>query len=523
MKKYLGIAAVLAVFSLCDKQRGIYAQEKEKLPVYKEILYIENLYAGSQNPSALYFSPIDRVLDINLKYGTDRGDFHHVDRSSKVNQLGIDISGRHRFKQVICYGYISYINQKDFDRRWNSTLFLSPDNPFILGDSIRSDFSTEKFNLTGTVAYSPNNRLIAALQLNYETGSSANQTDPRPRTNGMYFAISPGLNYALTEHISLGVSAEVKLFSESITHLIVDPREGYLYFRFNGMGDFSSISTGVSQTYPRDYDGTEYKGALQFVWNTQKRLSNLFEASYASNSEDARDGGTAFTFLGGDYTRKIFYVKDLFRIKKERYIHNIVLTYANKTVKGIWYEQTQYLDPDKNNQLAYQVQASGLKHKETTSTIDLDYRLDRMKSGKLTLTLFAKGQVTDSKTKHIEGDGYHQEYTKFMANAGASKYFSFGKNHMTVTLEGMGALPLSSSLSAMPRLKEIYTTPVFEYMTGNFFGGHAYFNYQRQFNHFRAGLYADVSLKYYTGDNKYSDVLNNTNYKTFTIGANILF
>ena len=521
MKKHLGIVVVFIVFSLCTTQG--YAQQKENLPVYKEILYIKNLYAGSQNPSALFFSPIDQVLDFNLNYGIDRGDLHPIDRSSKANQLGVDITGRHRFKKVICYGDISYINQKEYDRRWNSTLYLSPDNPFILGDTIPSDFSTEKFNLTGTVAYSPDNRFIAALRLNYKTGSSANQTDPRPRTDGMHFTINPGVNYTFNKHIALGISGEVKLFNESITHLIVDPRESYVYFRFNGMGDFSSISTGISQSYPRDYKGTEYKGALQFTWQDKRRFSNLFEIFYASNSEDARDGGTAFTFLGGDYTRKIFGIKDRFRITGEHYTHNITLAYTHKTVKGIWYEQTQYLDPDKNNQLAYKVQTSGLKHKENAAVVDLHYRLDRINNEIPTFTFFVNGNLVNSTIKHIEGEGYKQEYTQLTANAGISKYFLFGRNHITATLDGTGSLPFSSKLQAMPRLAEIYTTPAFEYTTASTFSGHIRLDYRRQFQAFWIGLYADASLKCYSGNNKYTDALKNTNYKTFTIGANILF
>lgn len=523
MKKYLGITVVFVVFSLCGKWLKVEAQEKESLPVYKDILYLENLYAGSQNPSSLFFSPIEQVLDFNLDYGLDRGSFHEIDRSSKVNRLGVDISGQHRFKKVVCYGNLSYINRKEYDRRWNSTLFLAPDNPFILGDSIRSDFNTEKFNLTGTVAYSPDKRFVAALRLDYETGSSANQTDPRPRTNGMHFAIHPGVNYAFNDRISLGISGEVKLFSESITHLVVDPREAYVYFRFNGMGDYSTISTGTAQSYPRDYDGTEYKGALQLMWCNNDRYSNLFEAVYASNSEDARDGGQAFTFLGGDYTRKMFTLKDRFRIQGKRYMHNITVAYTDKTVKGIWYEQTQYLDPDKNNQLAYKVQASGLKHKETASRIDLHYRLDRIKAGLPVFTFFVDGNLTDSKTQHIEGDGYSRDYTRMAANLGISKYFAFGKNHLTATIDGGGVLPFSSSLKTMSRLEEIYTAPAFEYVTGTSFGGHVRFHYRRRFQEFWIGLYADASLKYYAGDYKYSTALKNTDYKTFKIGADLLF
>lgn len=523
MKKYLGIAFCGLCFFFAGNRERLYAQQKEELPVYREVLYLGNMYAGSQNPVALYFSPIYQVLDFDLNYGVERGSLHDVDRSSKVNLLGVGISGLHRFNKVICYGNISYLNQKDYDRRWNSNLYLSGDNPFILGDSIASDFSTEKFDLTGTVAYSPNDRFVAALRLHYETGSSANQTDPRPRTDGMHFAVHPGVNYAFNDRFALGLSAEVKLFNESISHLVVDPRESYVYFRFNGMGDYSAVSTGISQSYPRDYDGTEYKGALQFKWDNQRRLSNLLEGVYASNSEDARDGGEAFTFLGGDYSREMLEVSDRFRIKGERYIHNITLAYTDKTVKGIWYEQTQYLDPEKNNQLAYKVQASGLKHKETASLFGLQYRMDKMKAGFPSCTFSLNGNLTDSKTIHIEGDGYNRKYTLVDAGFGVTKYFSFGKNHITAAIEGLFSAPVTSSMRATPRLEEVYTAPSFEYLMATKAGGHLHFAYRRRFDAFWVGLYADASMKWTGGDGNYSKVLENTDHKAITLGANILF
>ena len=79
---------------------------------------------------------------------------------------------------------------------------------FILGDSIPSDFNTQRFNLSGTVAYKPLERLILALKLDYDTGSSANQTDPRPKTDGMHFVITPGVQYLMGGGFSLGLWAD---------------------------------------------------------------------------------------------------------------------------------------------------------------------------------------------------------------------------------------------------------------------------------------------------------------------------
>ena len=225
MKRYPGTAlCALLLFG----GGTLRAQHKAQLPVYQEIERSGNLYSRSHNPSALWFSPVGNLLDFHADYDIRRGDLHDVDESSKINAFGVGISGQQRFNKVICSGSIAYNDGKEYARRWNSTLQIADDNPFILGDSIPSDFNTQRFNLSGTVAYKPLERLILALKLDYNTGSSANQTDPRPKTDGMHFVITPGVQYLMGGGFSLGLSGGFDLMSESISHEVIDPRESYV-------------------------------------------------------------------------------------------------------------------------------------------------------------------------------------------------------------------------------------------------------------------------------------------------------
>ena len=233
--------------------------------------------------------------------------------------------------------------------------------------------------------------------------------------------------------------------SESISHEVIDPRESYVYFRFNGLGDYSTISTGTSLSYPRNYTGTEYTGALQFAWDGGRGVANLLEATYASSTQEARDGGAVFTFLGGDYSRTGFGVSDRLRFGNSRRTHNVIVGWDHKRVEGIWYEQTAYIDPDKNNQISYKVQASGLKNKETVSVFRAEYRFDKLRDGLPTFALHAAGRYEDSETIHYEGDGYNRSYTRILGSVEASKFFSFGRNRITATLGVRGAAPITSS------------------------------------------------------------------------------
>ena len=515
--------SLLCLFYVLGSGVSLRGQEKVQLPVCREMEQSGNLYAGSHNPTSLWFSPLDDVLEFHADYKLERGDWHDVDESSKTGHFGVGISGQRRFSKVVCSGSIVYDDGKEYGRRWNSTLQIADDNPFILGDSIASDFNIQRFRLSGNVAYHPFERLTLALQLDYDTGSSANQTDPRPKTDGMHFVITPGIHYGLGSGFSLGLSGSFDLMSESITHDVIDPRESYVYFRFNGLGDFSTISTGTSLSYPRDYNGTEYTGAMQFAWDGGRGVSNLLEARYASNTEEARDGGAAFTFLGGDYTRTGFCVTDRIRVATSRRIHTLTVGWEHKLGKGIWYEQTAYTDPDKNNQLSYKVQSSGLKNRETQTAVRGEYRFDQLREALPRFTLDVAGRFEQSETLHYEGDGYNRRYSRVTAAVTASKYFYFGRNQLTATLGAAGGSALSSSQNAPERLLEGYTAPAFEYLTGTWLGGQAQVRYRRLFGNLWVGLYAHAALACYQGDNRYSARFEGSNRQRYTFGAEILF
>ncbi len=291
------------------------------------------------------------------------------------------------------------------------------------------------------------------------------------------------------------------------------------------MGDYSTISSGTSQAYPRDYTGAEYTGAFQFAWDGGGGIANLLEARYASNSEKARDGGVVFTFLGGDYKRTSFGVSDRFRFASARSVHNLTLGWERKNIEGVWYEQTAFVDPDKNNQLSFKVQTSGVKLKETASAYRAEYRFDLLRDGIPTFTVNAGAKVEQSDILHFEGEGYYRNYTRLRGSVETSKYFLFGRdrNRISVTLGVQGGLPFSSSQKVRERIENGYTAPAFEYITATWMGGNASLGYHRALGKVWAGLFFETSLKYYLGKGRYTALLEGSDSRRFTFGTQILF
>ena len=252
-------------------------------------------------------------------------------------------------------------------------------------------------------------------------------------------------------------------------------------------------------------------------------IANLLEVRYASNSEEARDGGATFTFLGGDYSRTGFSVSDRIRFGNERRVHNLIIGWQHKTVEGIWYEQTAYYDPEKNNQLAFKIQTSGLKNRETASTLQGEYRFDLLREGTPSFSLDAGARLEQSETIHYEGDGNSRKYTRVTGGVTASKFFFFGRNQLTAALGVAGGSALNASQTVQERLREVYTDPQFEYMTGTWMGGNVEIRYRRLFGNLWGGLFARAALKYYLGANTFTDRYDATDRRCFTFGAEILF
>lgn len=519
---------ILGVLALSLLSFAASAQRKVELPLFRELNYLGNVQQGSLNPTSLSYNPVGDMVRIDVGYGLDRGDYHDVDRSSKSDALGVTIEGYHRFGKVDCFGSISYRNGKERSRRWNSTMYIDSRNPFILGDSIRSDFSIEEFDLQAGVSYRPVKALLLGLRAQYLTGSSANQTDPRPLTNAMHLVINPGVSVQLGRRFSLGVSADIDILREDITHTIINTQEAYLYFRFKGMGDFATYSSSASGAYPRDYDGETYKGAFQFAArNADGTVANFLEFYYLSGAEDARDGGSAFTFLGGDYSHKGYGLSERFTVRGRAMVHNISLSASFEKGEGIWYDQQAKRDPDNNNALYFEVLNKSLINTTTDYDFSAAYRMDLLDDSKPTLSWFLNGQFVSSKTLHYEDDGYMQKYTKAVASLGAIKHINMRRCLLSVSLTGRYALPLSSSFVAMPKLESVYTAPAFEYAVGSYGAGEFGISAQFpvDFSGFKTwiGLRADAAMSFYTGNSKYSDVLRSTRMGNFSVGVNLLF
>lgn len=429
---------------------------------YPDYLFLHNVQRGSDNPTAISQEALNSVGSIAARYRFMDGDFHAPDAAGIQKSFDASFYGIKKLEKVAFEGILSYSNTSDRDRHWNSTLFVSPDNPFVIGDSIPGNFGIEKFHLNGGFSIKATRNLHVALRANFIVGSSANQTDPRPEVDGMRFALNPGISYQLGRWTA-GLSGNIEWLSESAEYTVVRSTDGTHYvFLFHGL---SAPIAKNAIGYQRKYSGTAGKGALQLTWKGND-LQNHFEASYMQGKEEAEDGGSAEKYKGGKYEAKSVAVADRFMIIRSKKTHNIGMQLNYRQVDGTSYQQQQQTTPDGN--IYWNVISSAICHKSDFTDIAISYRFDALTNeGIPHFTAGAEMGFYRQQTTHYS-ELYRQEFTSAFAKVFTAKNLHVKKFDLKIGVDAAYATRLSDENKIeSSKITERLFTPKFEFLSAD--------------------------------------------------------
>lgn len=509
------LATLLPLAVLAQQADSLFS----KRVVYKDYLYLNNIYRGSENPTAISRESLSEVSEIKAVYGFSNGNYRALDAANIQKSFDFSLYGIKKLNKVSFEGDITYSNLSERNKRWNSTLYLANDNPFIIADSISSNFSTEKFALNGGVSYAMNERLHLGLRARYNVGSTANQTDPRPKVDGMRFVLNPGVDYQIGS-FTIGASGKIGWMSESAEYTVVRTTDGTHYvFLFHGLGD--PIMKGATG-YRRRYTGTTGGGNLQFGWR-KDNMQNFLELGYSTSSEDTEDSGTAEKYKGGKYQNNGYTLANRFMIQAGYSVHNINLKVLSAKVDGTTYEQEQRYTSDGN--LYWDVISSSICHKSTTNNISLEYRYDKLSTEKAPhLTLGLKGGLSDQKVNHYP-ELYLQKYSQLYAEVFAKRSLSIKRYTFNINARALYAHRLSdSNVIDGTVLEDKYSTPQFEFASGNNVAASlkAEVLHPIKLSSLNSilGGFAEYTYKSYAGD--YS-LYKNTSRQNIRVGIQLIF
>lgn len=495
---------------------------------HAEVNRLYNVQAGSLNPVRLTRNTVYDAGEAVLDYQWQKGRFHAIDASPHQDAFRVMISGLRRLGRFDLEGHIRYRNMVQRERSWNSTLYLSSGNPFILGDSIASDVSLEEFDLGASATYRVNSRWVAGLGLNLLTGSSADQTDPRPKTDATRIRITPGAEYRLSPGVALGAAVNVELYSASTSHAIINTQQNHKYFLMKGLGDYMRQSSSDVGSYPREYKGETYAGALQLTLTPEGRSwQNFLELQATTGREDATDGGSYFTFKGGDYDFSGFSLVNRWLLQRPGIHHRATVRAGYTSGEGTWYDQKKMTDTEHGNLSYYVVLGQSRVYETKRWNVQGEYGAALMRGGLPHLELKAGVALNHTADSHFDAGTQEQSYTLATLYAEAVKFFTLKKWQLSACLGGAYVTPLGDKTfaSASEDLTAAYVAPAFEYASAGYAAVRARVEALVPLPAKRIGLrlFGQTDCRFYADDPTVSDCLDGKSQTTVHAGVALTF
>ena len=434
---------------------------------FSEKNFLFNALNDVENPVRISYNTVQTLTHVTLQNRFTSGSLHAIDAPQRANDLSASIFGLQRVGRFSLSGEMKYTLTNAREQRWNNTLMLSEDNPFVLADSVSGNPAQELFNLDATACYKFSEQWRAALRLSYETASKDDQTDPRPKTTAMRFRVQPGTTFQLSHQHLLGLNGNLWVYSSDISHTVVDNLNANTYFLMKGMGDNAIVSTGENPSYPRHYQGLQWGAAA--LWKARfDHYQNVLEAGFSHNDERAEDGGSGPAFKGGDYTSTAFRITNRLAFPGYRYLHqNLLLGFSWQTDQGWWYDQRRRVDTEHGNLVYYEILNKGKVHTANVTKASVGYRIDRYLCCGPSWMLSLKADWEHRAQTHYEADVYKQSYSRYVVEVEGARYFI----QKSVSYNVMARAAYSNVIgtpqyaSVRGKLDQAYTARVFAFST----------------------------------------------------------
>lgn len=493
-----------------------------------------NIRYHSFNPTRLAYNSQQTTGEALVFYNLTRGDFNNAGAPDNVNNLNVQLGGLKHFERVDVSGFLHYKNTSYKNQEWNSTLFLNPNNPFVLADSVTSDGNIETFAMGAALSYRFNPKIKGGIGAGLTVGSLSDQTDPRPKTNTSRFNITVGADAMLTTAWTLGLAARIELFSSNLSYTIVNPLINHRYFLMKGMGDYFRRSSGEDAGYQRDYKGTTFTGELSATFKPSgSPFQNVVILSASAGNEKATDGGSSYTFKGGDYHFTHFALKDRFMFSyNEHVLHNIIVGAEMGSGNSDWYDQKKLTDTEHGNISYYEVLSKTRIQKQQDMAVTAEYRFDRLADRQPDFYASLLATLANTTLKHYNDNGLQkQQWTNLSLNLTVGKHFTLGKGQFNAQLNAGYVMPVKdrqfatgTNVSGNDDITAVYVTRQFEWASAKrvCLGGFADYNFPVA-KAVRLGLFYKVNSTLYEDDAQYFADFKSTSLTQGEFGVYVNF
>ena len=428
---------------------------------------ILNMRSQSVSATSLGYTPFADLNFAVAAYNYEGGEFHRPDRPSGKSELDLSIREIKTFGKVRASGSLTYLNNREFSRNWNSLIGNDPDNPYIICDAVSDNSSTESFSLSGGATWNFAKGWTAAGKIGLLTASLSDTQDPRPKNDISRIPVSLAVEYGFADGWSAGVFGGAELFMSKFTYYLEYGQKAYRYYKMKGMGDFFAFSSSENSSAPREYKGATFTAGLNLGVD-KKSFANFTEFAFRSGTENGRDGGSAYEWKSGDYSFTELSLTERFDIKGNLR-QSITLGAKLKLTEGYWYDQKQRTDTEHGNITYYEVMSRFLNNSLTRFTADAGYLISKPASWGV------RGGVnfhSESFTHYTDGDPRLQSWTLIGVGAEGFKTFELGNHILDISASAQYILPLGDAafdtgngFLAKDDITETFVRPIFLYET----------------------------------------------------------
>lgn len=224
------------------------------------------------------------------------GDFRRPMEPSGRTVYGVGTGG---LKKVNGWTYTAdfrYRKTNDRGLAWSAVNDAYNGNPFIWADSSTGNWQRDHIDVRVGVATSFGKKLQAGWQVDYNIGSGARTSEPKPFYRMRDIALAPGVTWRLSETSVAGAVVKAR-FTQEENEIGYYSRQNVLLYRLLGYGTFSK-SPFVSGE--RKNTGHIWEGKLHYLkrWKAYTLLVHAF----ASQNEEKVTEGVAVVKESGYFT-----------------------------------------------------------------------------------------------------------------------------------------------------------------------------------------------------------------------------
>jgi hypothetical protein len=258
---------------------------------------IIDVFSQTQNPAVLSNFPLPEHGYAQAGASMINGDFKRPMDAESMAQLQMSTGGFKRYKGWSYKSMFSYQKQFDVNTAWSGVMNAYEGNPFIWVDSSAGDWERDHISATINVATPVIfNKMNAGFSVDYNIGTGARSTDPKPFYRSRHIAMQPGIEWQSSAKSSLGMTGKISFIQEE-NELGFYSSNNVLLYRLRGFGTFSKVPFVSGE---RKRNGTEVKGLLHY--RRQYARHQLSINGYASQKYESVTEGVAILQNTGYFT-----------------------------------------------------------------------------------------------------------------------------------------------------------------------------------------------------------------------------